>query len=170
MNKKNIFHMLEARVDEYRVLHPATADMDVSIIRSISEGRSAVQVAMEIPCSESTVYRAQRRVRNFLSEPELGGFLDVLRQHVAEYQLNYGDRDAKSVLEMIYVAYTEYNVFESRDSKAGFEDLYAYLSNLPLKKLDCIIDKVCDIAHYHERDGFTEGVKLGLRLGNELKN
>lgn len=71
---------------------------------------------------------------------------------------------------MLYVAYSEYNRFESDESKEGFETLYTCLSVLPLKSLDPIIDCVVDLCHYHERDGFTEGLKLGVQLGDELRS
>lgn len=129
-----------------------------------------LSVAMDVPCSESTVYRALRRVKDFLKVPDPDSLLEILQRHMAENPPHYGDWNAQSVLEMHYVAYGESNRFESNESKAGFEELYAYLRELPLKKVDSIIDKVCDIVHYQERDGFTEGVKLGVRLGNELKS
>ena len=169
MDKKQMLRALEARAEEYRLSHPATAEMDLSIARSICEGRSVVQVSMEIPCSESTVYRAIKRMKDFLKVPEPDTMLEILQRHVAENPPHYGDWNAQSVLEMLYVAYGEANRFESNESKAGFEELYASLRELPLKKIDNVIDMVCDIAHYHERDGFTEGVKLGFRLGSELK-
>ena len=169
MDKKQMLRALEARAEEYRLSHPATAEMDLAIARSICEGRSVVQVSMEIPCSESTVYRAIKRMKDFLKVPEPDTMLEILQRHVAENPPHYGDWNAQSVLEMLYVAYGEANRFESNESKAGFEELYASLRELPLKKIDNVIDMVCDIAHYHERDGFTEGVKLGFRLGSELK-
>ena len=169
MDKKQMLRALEARAEEYRLSHPATAEMDLAIARSICEGRSVVQVSMEIPCSESTVYRAIKRMKDFLKVPEPDTMLEILQRHVAENPPHYGDWNAQSVLEMLYVAYGEANRFESNESKAGFEERYASLRELPLKKIDNVIDMVCDIAHYHERDGFTEGVKLGFRLGSELK-
>ena len=170
MDKKQMLHAMEARAEDYRLSHPATAEMDMAIVRAISQSKSAVQVSMAIPCSESTVYRALRRAKDFLNIPEPDSLLEILQRYVAENPPHYGDWNAQSVLEMLYVAYGESNRFESNESKAGFEELYAYLRDLPLKKVDSVIDKVCDIAHYHERDGFTEGVKLGVRLGNELKS
>lgn len=170
MDKKLMLQALEARAEDYRLSHPTTAEMDITIFRYFSSGKTAVHIAMEIPCSESTVYRALRRVREYLRVPDMDNLLKILRCHVAENPPHFGDWDAQSVLEMLYVAYGEYNRFESDESKAGFDDLYAYLRELPLKKVDCVIDKVCDIVHYHERDGFTEGLKLGVRLGDELRS
>lgn len=170
MDKKQMLRALEARAEEYRLSHPATAEMDLAIVRFISQGKSVVQVSMAIPCSESTVYRALRRVKDFLKLPETDSLVEVLQRYVAENPPQYGDWNAQSVLEMIYVAYGEANCIESNESKAGVEELYAYLRELPLKQLDSVIAKVCDIAHYHERDGFTEGLKVGVRLGNEIKS
>lgn len=71
---------------------------------------------------------------------------------------------------MLYVAYSEFNRFEPHDVKSGFEGLYDLLKGLPLKSLDTVIDAVCDLCHSHEQSGFTEGLKVGVRLGDELRS
>jgi hypothetical protein len=169
MEKQLMLQALEEKMGAYRKYRPSTAEMDIVIFRSFCSGKSAVRIAMDTPCAESTVYRAIRQVKDYLKLPEEARFMDILSKHIAENVPDFGDWNAKSVLEMLYVAYSEYNRFESEDSKAGYNTLYESLSVLSLKSLDKIIDVVADLCHYHERDGFTEGVKLGLRLGDELR-
>lgn len=36
---------------------------------------------------------------------------------------------------------------------------------MPLREIDRIVDVVCTLFREHERAGFTEGVKVGIRLG-----
>lgn len=169
MEKQLMLQALEEKMDAYRKYRPSTAEMDIVIFRAFCSGKSAVRIAMDTPCAESTVYRAIQRVKDFLKVPELDSLLKILHRYITENPPHYGDWNAQSVLEMLYVAYSEYNRFESEDSKAGYNTLYESLSVLSLKSLDKIIDVVADLCHYHERDGFTEGVKLGLRLGDELR-
>lgn len=168
MDRKQMLRALEKQADAYRQFCPSTAEMDIVIFRSFCSGKSAVRIAMDTPCAESAVYRAIRRVKDYLNVPEEIPFMEILRKHIAENVPVFGDWNAQSVLEMLYVAYSEYNRYESEDSKSGFNTLYEKLSELPLKHLDKIIDVVADLCHFHERDGFTEGVKLGIRLGDEL--
>lgn len=168
MDKKQLLQALEERADDYRRFRPTTAEVDISIFRAYCSGKTAAQISMDIPCSESTVYRAIRRIQDFLQRPNMTSFMDALRKHLVQYDPCYGDGDAQSALEMLYTAYCEFNRFESADSKTSFSELYAILTGLPLTTIDRVIDEVCALCHYHERDGFTEGLKLGVKLGNEL--
>lgn len=170
MEKQLMLQKLEEKAEEYRKYRPSTAEMDIAIFRAFCSGKSAVRIAMDTPCAESTVYRAIRRVKDYLKLPEELPFVEILRRHIAENTPHFGDWNAQSVLEMIYVTYTDYNRLESEGSKAAYNTLYDRLSDLPLKTLDKIIDVVADLCHFHERDGFTEGVKLGIRLGDELRS
>ena len=77
MNKNLMLQMLEHRMDAYRQHRPATAAMDIAIVRAYCSGCSAKQVSMDIPCSETTVYRALHRVQEFLDSPESVGWLDA---------------------------------------------------------------------------------------------
>lgn len=168
MDKKELLQALEERADDYRRHRPTTAEMDIAIIRAYCSRKNAVQVAMDIPCSESTVYRAIRRVHDFLQGHIATTFIEALRQHLTQYSPSFGDCDTQSVLEMLYVTYLEHNDLEGEDIKAGFAKLDNTLSDLPLTTVDNIIDEVCALCHSHERNGFTEGLKLGVKLGNEL--
>lgn len=170
MNKQQLLQSLEGLDDAYRRHRPATADLDIAITRAYCSGKSALQVSMDTPCSESTVYRAVRRVQAFLQEHATTAFIETLRQHLAQYEPSFGDWDARSVLEMLYVTHLEYNNLEGEDIKTGFAKLDKALSELPLTTVDSIIDEVCTLCHYYERNGFTEGLKLGVKLGNELNN
>ena len=170
MEKQLMLQALEEKADAYRKHRPSTAEMDIAIFRAFCSGKSAVRIAMDTPCAESTVYRAIRRVKDYLKLPEVIPFLEMLRKHVADHTPNYGEWNAQSLLQMLYVAYSEYNRFETDDVKRGFEGLYDLLKGLPLKSLDAVIDAVCDLCHSHEQSGFTEGLKVGVRLGDELRS
>ena len=39
---------------------------------------------------------------------------------------------------------------------------------MPLREMDKIIDAVCALCCNHEKAGFVEGIKLGIRLQSEL--
>lgn len=169
MKKASLLQTLDARVNDYRRLHPSTAEMDIAIYQKFSRGKTAVQISLEIPCSESTVYRALHRVRNFIQASDLDRFMDTLQECIAQHDPNFGDGNARSVLEMLHIAYGRFNHFESPESKAGYTELYSKLSSLSLQSTDQIIDIVSSLCHSYERDGFTEGLKLGVRMGNELR-
>ena len=50
-----------------------------------------------------------------------------------------------------------------------FIGLKSELNEMSLHQLDKVIDITCRLCRSHEVTGFTEGVKVGVRLGNELK-
>ena len=68
MQTNDLFHDLRSNEEIYKQLHNQTAEMDLKIIELFTKGKNAVQIAMAIPCSEATVYRAKERVERFLQE------------------------------------------------------------------------------------------------------
>ena len=97
-------------------------------------------------------------------------YIDALRHHVAENPPNYGDGDAHSILEMLFTYYHECNNTDTDTVKAAFEDLYQRMHSMSLREIDRIVDAVCILCREHEMAGFVEGIKVGIRLEQELKS
>ena len=95
-------------------------------------------------------------------------YIEKLKTYLAENPPDYGDCDARSVLEMLYTCYSQYNCLDTPQIKSDFEALYQQLTGKPLRELDNIIDTVTTLCWYHEKSGFTEGIKGGLLLSAEL--
>lgn len=91
----------------------------------------------------------------------------ALRKYVTENSPNYGS-DAHSILEMLFTYYHECNNTDTDVVKAAFEDLYQRMHGMPLKEMDRIVDAVCTLCREHEKAGFVEGIKVGIRLDQEL--
>jgi len=166
--KQNLLQLLKQKERAYLNAHPKTGEMDLQIAHRFWQGRSAVQVAQEIPCSESTVYRSVRRVKEFLLGKSAYG--QILREYIQRNPPNYGDGDAHSILEMLFNHYEEFNQFETEQIRQDFQKIYQELEEVPLKQLDAVIDTTCSLCRNHEMAGFVEGVKVGVRLGVELEN
>ena len=97
-------------------------------------------------------------------------FYETLKNHIESYPLNYGDSDIQSILEMLWNTYCQHNQMDSKQIKNGFAELYSHIKHLPLSDVDGVIDIVCSLCWEHEKAGFVEGVKVGIRLGQELTN
>ena len=164
----NKYPLQNIREEDYRSRYPGTADLDLQIRKLSIHGRTAVQIALEIPCSESTVYRSLRRMQDFLSTQNYTLFLKYLRESINQDPPNFGDSNTHSPLEMLYAAYADNNEHEPAECNAGFVALDTVLSDLPLEVSDPIFDKVCILCSCYERSGFTEGFKLGVHMANEL--
>ena len=169
MDRKNMLHILEERAEAYRAAHPSTSEMDMDIFRAYCSGKNAVQISMNIPCAESTVYRAIRRVKDFLRTPELSPFVDILRAHIANVEPCNESWNAHSVLELLYVSYSDYKKSRPEQSQYDSLELRQLLDEAPPDNAERIYDAVCNLCNYFERSGFSEGLKLGVRLVDELK-
>ena len=93
-------------------------------------------------------------------------FYDVLSQYVFENHPNFGD--GESVLTMLYEAYSDCNRLDDTQIKDDFNELYRLMNGMELRDMDRIIYPVCRLCRDHERSGFTEGIKLGVILAQEL--
>ena len=80
---------------------------------------------------------------------------------------NLGDAD--SVLGFLYEAYTELNNLDNAQIKTDFHNLYQAMNGKDLQEMDQILDPVCALCRHHQRSGFVEGVKVGIRLADELR-
>lgn len=95
-------------------------------------------------------------------------YIQSLRNHIAAHPPDFGDGDARSILEMLFCHYNEFNRFDTEAIKLDFDKLYARMEQLHLRDMDKIIDIVCSLCREHEKAGFSEGVKVGMRLEKEL--
>ena len=94
-------------------------------------------------------------------------FMNALRTQLATQQSNYPN-NAESILEVLFDAYNESSGFDNAAIRADFEELYRLMNGKPLKEIDKIIYAVCTLCRDHEKAGFEEGVKVGIKLVQEL--
>ena len=52
--------------------------------------------------------------------------------------------------------------------KENFIELYRLMNGMELREMDKIIYPVCTLCREHQRSGFVEGIKVGIRLREEL--
>lgn len=93
-------------------------------------------------------------------------FFATLKAHIEQHPPNYGD--GESILEMLYECHNENNPYDNEQIKADFNELYQQMNGMELREMDKIIYPVCTLCRDHERAGFIEGIKIGIRLSQEL--
>ena len=93
-------------------------------------------------------------------------YFEILKTHIAEKPPDFGDAD--SVLTLLYEAYAESNKMDDGTIKEDFNELYRLMNGMELRDMDKIIYPVCTLCRDHERSGFIEGIKIGIRLQQEL--
>ena len=95
-------------------------------------------------------------------------YLKCLQAHIERHTPDFGDAD--SVLTLLYEAYSNCNRMDDAVIKEDFHRLYEQMNGLTLRDMDRILDPVCTLCRSHERCGFVEGVKVGVRLIQELNH
>ena len=72
---------------------------------------------------------------------------------------------------MLCGTYYELNCNQDTDEvKQAFDELYQTMTGKTLKEKDEIIDTVCNLCRLHQQTGFIDGIRLGLRIAQELDN
>ena len=94
-------------------------------------------------------------------------YIENLKQHIAKNPPDFGDADP--VLGLLYECYNENHPYDNEEVKADFNALYQAMNGMPLREMDKVIYPVCKLCRDHEKAGFIEGVKLGIRLQDELE-
>ena len=93
-------------------------------------------------------------------------YIDALRKQIADNPPNLDG--SESVLSFLYEAYSQVNRLDDARIKADFNTLYQTMNGMTLQEMDQILDPVCTLCRDHERAGFIEGMKVGIRLAQEL--
>ena len=93
-------------------------------------------------------------------------YIEKLRSYLTEQKLQ--DESPQSILNMLYEAYNEINLMDDDKIKQDFHKLYELMNGMPLREMDKIIYPVCILCRDHEKAGFIEGIKIGIRLHQEL--
>ena len=74
----------------------------------------------------------------------------------------------ESLLEMLFNVYTEFYGFDNQIIREDFNDLYTAMNGKTLREMDQIIYPVCTLCRDHEKTGFQKGIKVGIRLAQEV--
>lgn len=96
---------------------------------------------------------------------DLQAFAATLRACLAQ---TTPPEDAASILELLFNAYTEVTGLDNETIRNDFNNLYAAMNGKSLREMDEILYPVCTLCRNHEKAGFEEGVKVGVRLAQEL--
>lgn len=95
-------------------------------------------------------------------------YLAALQAKEAAQQANFG-KDADTVLGMLCSTYYELNCNQDTDEvKQAFDELYQTMPGKTPKEKDEVIYATCRLCSLHQQTGFIDGIRLGLRIAQEL--
>ncbi len=93
-------------------------------------------------------------------------YIQALTDYYKQNRPNHGD--AKSILELLYWHYTQFNPIDNQEIRDSFAKLRNQFPHLSLQEFDPIFTTVSDLCVEHERLAFLEGLRLGVTLMQEL--
>lgn len=93
-------------------------------------------------------------------------YFQALKEYVLSHEPNVGD--GESILTLLYEAYSEVNRMDDDQIEEDFKALYQAMNGMTLREMDRVIYPVCTLCRDHEKAGFVEGLKVGIRLKEEL--
>lgn len=95
-------------------------------------------------------------------------YIVALQAELNATEPNFGD-DADTVLGMLCSTYYELNCnADTDDVKKAFDELYQAMTDKTLKEKDEVIYATCRLCSLHQQTGFIDGLRLGLKLAQEL--
>ena len=93
-------------------------------------------------------------------------YFETLRDYILAQQPDLGD--GETVLEMIYECHSQLNCMDNETIRNDFDELYRAMHGQTLREMDKVIYTVCTLCRDHERSGFVTGIRIGIRLNDEL--
>ena len=93
-------------------------------------------------------------------------YFEKQKAYIAENPPDFGD--GESVLTLLYEAYAEFNRMDDGTIKEDFNELYRQMNGMKLREMDRIIYPVCTLCRDHQRSGLVNGIRMGIRLREEL--
>ena len=95
-------------------------------------------------------------------------FLRKLSAYIAKHPPALHSEDADTILDALFWVYSEAACADGQAVLQYNENLNCLLNGLPAERVNTIIDTVNDLCWEHERRGFINGFKLGMRLEQEV--
>ena len=95
-------------------------------------------------------------------------FLQKLSAYIAEHPPVLHSEDTDTILDALFWAYSEAACADGQAIQQYNENLNRLLNGLPAERVNTNIDTVNDLCWEHDRQGFINGFKFGMRLEQEI--
>ena len=95
-------------------------------------------------------------------------YMERLKEELEKNPPNYGYPDADSILDMLHMWYAQWNPVNSDQIKEDFLKLESLFFANKNVKTDDMMDIITRLCWNHEHLAFLEGLRVGIRLAQEL--
>lgn len=96
--------------------------------------------------------------------------LQALKSYLETHPLDSGSDDCGTVLDQLYLAYTNSHESDPPEISAGFKELEELLHTLPLHDNNAVCGICCRLCGEYERKAFIDGILYGAHLITELNS
>ena len=90
-------------------------------------------------------------------------------EHIHSGVFSLKNTEAASVLEFLYIAYTDIQGRDPKEIDQGFVDLDNHLEGVSLDENNTIFSIVCDLCNAYEKRAFMDAIQIGAYLMLELQ-
>ena len=94
---------------------------------------------------------------------------EALRDYLRSHPIDMGGDDCETVLEQLYLAYTNSHESDPPEIWSGFADLETLLELLPLDDNNAVFNLCCRLCSAYEYKAFIDGLHYGVQLMMELE-
>lgn len=94
--------------------------------------------------------------------------IEKLKRFLSEQTPSFGYTDASSLMELLYYYHSQDNPIDSVMIRCHLEELDDYLEPLSFSNHDAVFTSAIMLCAAYEKQGFLDGLKVGMRLFSEL--
>ncbi len=91
-----------------------------------------------------------------------------MKAYIDTHPFDSGDYGYETILEQLYMAYSESHEADPPEIQHAFTELNSFLDDLSLDDNNAVFSLTCRISIACERRGFLNGLQYGAHLMNEL--
>ena len=95
---------------------------------------------------------------------------EAMKAYLETHPFDPGDDDCATVLDQLYLAYTNSHESDPPEISESFMKLEEFLHTLPLNDNNAVCDLCCRLCSAYEEKAFHDGVMYGAYLMKELFN
>ena len=94
--------------------------------------------------------------------------LEAMKAYLESHPFDPGSDNCPTVLEQIYLAYSNSHELDPPEILADFSKLETFLEALSLTDRNAIFCLIYQLCNHYERKAFVDGVQYGAHLISEL--
>ena len=93
---------------------------------------------------------------------------EAMKAYLETHPFDPGDDDCATVLDQLYLAYTNSHDSDPPEIQAGFAELETFLETLPLSDNNAVFNLCCRLCVAYEHKAFLDGLQYGAAMMMEL--